>query len=53
MRKIEFSFSWGWNDYSKEIFEYEDDVTQEEIDNDYEEWLWNLIGDRCCTIEVE
>lgn len=54
MKKIEFGFHWGIQSIpSKEIFEYEDDVTDEEIQQDFEDWIWNEIGDRVWMEEVE
>lgn len=38
MKTIRFKF--GYNHY--EDIEYDDDVTDEEIDNDLEEWCLNL-----------
>lgn len=53
MKKIVFSYSKGWNDLFEEEFEYEDDVTDQEIDEHFEEWIWEQIGDRCHWYEKE
>lgn len=47
MKTIVFSYSRGWNDTEEEEFKYKDDVTEDEISKDYEEWVWNIIGDNC------
>lgn len=53
MKKIKFEFLEGWNQTTEEIFEFEDDITDEEIELEYELWLWNLIGDKCNWEEVD
>lgn len=54
MKKIEFGFHWGIQfSPSKEIFEYEDDVTDEEINADFEDWIWNEIQDKVWWEEVK
>jgi hypothetical protein len=45
LKTIIFTYSRGWNDVIEEEFEYEEDVTEEEIQKDFEEWVWNEIGD--------
>ena len=37
--KVEFNLSKGWNDVLSEVVEYEDDVTDEQLDEDYVQWL--------------
>jgi hypothetical protein len=53
MKVIVFSYSKGWNDLIEEEFEFENDVTEEEIGKEFEEWIWNLIGDNCSWYEKE
>jgi hypothetical protein len=53
VKKIKFEFSEGWGQTTEEIFEFEDDITDEEIESEYETWLWNLIGDKCHWEEVD
>lgn len=47
MKTVVFEYEKGWNDIEKEEMEYENDATDEEIQEDFEEWIWNIIGDRC------
>lgn len=54
MKKIKFGFHWGVQfQPSTEVFEYEDDVTEQEIEQDFEEWIWNEIADRVWMEEIE
>lgn len=46
MRRIIFTYAKGWNDTVKEIAEYDYDVKDEEIQRDFEEWVWSIIGDK-------
>lgn len=46
MRRVKFYFRKDMRfSPSEEIFEYEDGITEEEIQADYEEWVWNEIID--------
>jgi len=53
MKKIVFEYSKGWNDTIIDILEYKDNVTEEEIQQDFEEWVWNIIGDSMTWYEEE
>lgn len=39
MKKIRFWFGCGYTDVREEIFEYPNDVTDEEIQSDYDDWM--------------
>ena len=42
--KVKFSLSIGLAGCSREdIIDYEDDITDEELQEDYEEWVWRRI----------
>lgn len=45
MRKITFEYTKGWNNVEKEEIEFEDNVSDEEIQNEFENWVWGIIGD--------
>ncbi|MCT4584096.1 MAG: hypothetical protein N4A54_04140 [Peptostreptococcaceae bacterium] len=47
-KTVVFKYKEGWGDHTvkEEEFEYESDATEEEIQKDYEEWVWNMIGDK-------
>jgi hypothetical protein len=45
VKTIIFKHYRGWNDVIEEEFEYEEDVTDEQINKDFEDWIWNEIGD--------
>lgn len=47
MKCIVFSCSENMNEH-QEVFEFEDDSTEEEIRQEFSEWVWNEIGDRYC-----
>lgn len=53
MKKYLFSYNRGWNDVIEEVFEYDYDVSEEEINNDFQDWIWDLIGDGCHWEEIE
>ncbi len=36
-----------------DIIEYDDDITDEQIQEDFEEWVWNEIGDKFYWNDVE
>jgi hypothetical protein len=37
----------------EEIFEFEDDVTDEEIEKVYVDWVWEQVNDHFCWYEEE
>ena len=42
--KVTFTLSIGYANASRrEVLEYEDDVTDEELDKDWQDWAWNYI----------
>jgi hypothetical protein len=41
--KVTFTLSIGYQGQHKEVFEYDDDVTDEELDRDWIEWSQNYI----------
>ena len=42
--KVEFTLSTGFAAARRiEIFDYDDDVTDEELDEDWKDWIWNYI----------
>lgn len=47
MRKIIFSHSTGWGEHNKytEEVEFENDVKEEEINDEFEQWVWGRISD--------
>lgn len=45
MKTIVFKYNRGFNDTIEEEFEFEDDVKEEEIDQEFQFWLWQLICD--------
>lgn len=47
MKKIVFSHSTGWGEHNKtkEVFEFKDEATDEEINEAFEEWVWSRVGD--------
>ncbi len=47
MKKITFSHSYGHGEYNKvkETVEFDDDVTQKVIQEEFEAWVWERIGD--------
>lgn len=47
MRKIIFECGENMNEHEEE-FEFPDDVTDEEIQKEFEQWVWNEIGDNFC-----
>lgn len=46
MIKVLFKYDRHWNDTVVEEFEFEDDIKDEEIDKEFEEWVWGLIQDK-------
>jgi hypothetical protein len=44
MIKVIFSCSENMNNFKEEV-EFPDDVTDEEIREEFEEWVWNEVGD--------
>ena len=53
MRKFVFQWFENSNDVFAEEFEFADGVSQEEIEEEYREWLFNHIDDRHCMREVK
>jgi hypothetical protein len=47
MRKITFEWQYGHGEHNttREIVEFEDSATTEEIQEDFERWVWEQIGD--------
>ena len=45
--KVIFECSENMNEHSEE-FEFDDNATDKEIEEEYIEWVWNEIGDRYC-----
>lgn len=43
MKKIMFSFSADTKDIREEVFEFEDNVTDEEIEIEFQDWTHNFI----------
>ena len=41
--KVEFSLNMGWNIKQTEIVEYDDDMTDEELDAEWSAWSANYI----------
>lgn len=44
-RIIVFSYTKGWNDEIKEEMEFDVDASEEEIEQAFEDWVWEHIGD--------
>lgn len=47
--KVEFSYYHSFNNIEKEIIEVPDDFTEEQINEEYQTWLFDSvgIGDNC------
>ena len=41
--KVEFAVNMGWNNKQIEIVEYDDDITDEELDAEWSTWSANYI----------
>lgn len=52
MIKIIFKCTENMNEHQEE-FEFEDGTTDEEIQKEFEEWIWNEIGSYYCWYNVE
>lgn len=55
MKTIIFSHQYGFgkhNCHTEEI-EYDDDIEEKQIQSDYEDWVWNRIGDNFTWYEKE
>ena len=50
--KVVFECSENMNEHSEE-FEFADNATDEEIEAEYKEWVWNEIGDHYCWYRKE
>lgn len=48
MRKFIFKF-----DDEEEIVEFDDDITDEEVEREYQEWLFDKIGEYTACYEVK
>lgn len=46
MKKVRFSWYEGYNDIREEIIEFEDNATEEDIEKDYTNWLFEMIEGR-------
>lgn len=45
--KVKFTFAWSYGDTEEEIVEYDEKVSEEQIEKDYKFWLWDrVIGDK-------
>ena len=53
MRKVEFFFSNGERTVKRDVFEYDDDVTDEEIDSHLKDWVNNYIDAGWYDLEEE
>jgi len=47
MFTVIFKCSENMNQHKKEV-EFDDDTTEEEIQAEYIEWVWQEVGDRYC-----
>ena len=45
--KVIFECDENMNEHKEEM-EFEDDTTDEEIEEEYKEWVWNEVGDHYC-----
>lgn len=45
---FEFQDGYGEQNLNKETVEFEDDTTDDEIQEEFEEWVWQFIGDNVC-----
>jgi len=52
MIKVVFECSENMNEHEEE-FEFDDNATDKEIEEEYKEWVWNEIGDRYCWYRKE
>lgn len=48
MIKVEFSKYVSFNSVEKIIYEFEDDITDEEIQKEFESWVWEDVVDKYC-----
>jgi hypothetical protein len=55
MRNIVFEYQDGHGDHNlkKEIREFEDDATGDDIQEEFEEWVWEFIADRVAWYEED
>lgn len=51
--KVEFSLSIGWNNKQTEIVEYDDKMTDEELDAEWSTWSMNYIDGGWSRIDEE
>lgn len=47
MRKIQFEYQKGYGEHNKikEVVEFDDDTTDEEIEKEFSNWAWQFIAD--------
>lgn len=44
MKRVEFTLSIGFvTGKHRKVMEFDDDITDEEIEQEYNEWMWNYI----------
>jgi hypothetical protein len=54
MKKIKFCYKPHFNISTSEYTaEFDDDVTQQEINEAFEEWVWNEVCDKVWTEDIE
>lgn len=53
MRKIQFTYQRGWGDKVTEIVEFEDEDDDYVIEQIYQDWVWEKIGDLFNWEEIE
>ena len=53
MKEIKFVYSRGWNDIIEEIIEFEDDASDDGIEEAFGEWVWEQVGDQFSWEEVQ
>lgn len=46
MKRFVFTYNKGWNEKITEVAEYDYDVSEEEVQSDFEEWVWGQIGEK-------
>ena len=51
--KVEFAVSMGWNNKQTEVIEYDDDMTDEELDSEWNTWSVNYIDGYWSRIDEE
>ena len=51
--KVEFSLNIGWNNKQTEIFEYDGDMTDKELDAEWYTWSMNYIDGGWSRVDEE